>query len=355
MSRVFTADQLATLRRQYETGTVIAELAEAWEHAGLTIYRALKEAGATFRSRGDRYASEVRNAAIQARRYAGETPAVLCADYGLTPGRLEYILSLPPITETTLTRSDLDPDEEQRVVDQYLIEELTIAEIAAAWKIGRARIDAVLNRRGIPRRNRGARPKAPPPPADPAKVAREVRDAEILRRARAGQSRMQIVDEMGLTIGVVYNVLGSLGADELARLYPTPAKPRRTAAPRAKRIERVRPAAPPKAPRTASDISPKATAPTMITHRTCPRCGVSIRLTNWLDHMDFVHDVSGKRRRQQLAEDAAVNRVRLEHTPDEPARPPEPDCPICRQKCLAPLSHGRILRARAQHKRKKAA
>lgn len=59
------------------------------------------------------------------------------------------------------------------------------------------------------------------------------------------------------------------------------------------------------------------------------------------------------RKRETAFEDYLV-RYRAE-TVVEPVRPPEPDCSICRQTCLAPLSHGRILRTRAQHERKKAA
>jgi hypothetical protein len=182
----------------------------------------------------------------------------------------------------------------------------------------------------------------------------------IIRLADGTRTVSAIVAALGVSPSLVRRVATQEGLPILAASRgpaPTPkaSKPSRVAPslapprPRpAKKAERIQPAACPKAPRAASDISPHSTAPTMITTRTCHACELTMPESEWSSHRAKVHGIVSKAQTQRTALDAYLERTRQERL-DEPARPPEPDCPICKGRCLAPLPHARRLRALAQH------
>jgi hypothetical protein len=171
----------------------------------------------------------------------------------------------------------------------------------------------------------------------------------ILRLGDGTRTVSEIVAELGVSPSLVRRVVAQEGLSTLTdRLGPKPKPKAARPAPRpAKTVERPVPAASPRAPRTASDISPHSTVPTQITTRTCHACDLQIPEVAWPKHMAEVHKVVS-RNQQQLS---ALDRYIAQIVPDpEPGRSPEPPCPIChRQPCEAPLPHARRIRDQAQH------
>lgn len=173
------------------------------------------------------------------------------------------------------------------------------------------------------------------PPGSWNAEARAARDAEIIVRRRAGAYPRDIAADMGLNISTVFRAIR-----KVADLPPLPDLRNRTS-----------PAAQQRPPAQYRAKIRRAEGVVMAT-RTCHACAITIPVEEWSKHLTEVHGYNGKAGKARTALDRYIAQLQ---PAAEPTRPPEPDCPICKQKCLAPISHGRILRARAQHERKKAA
>jgi transposase-like protein len=198
---------------------------------------------------------------------------------------------------------------------------------------------------------------APPTPARRG-IQRTEKRLAIIRLADGTHTVSEIVSEVGVSASLVRRVAAQEGLPILVdRRGPAPKakapKPSKTAPslaqPRSRpaRPERIQPAASPKAPRTASDISPKSTAPTQITTRTCHACELTMPESEWAGHRAKVHKVVSKGHAQMTALDRYIAQLQPE---GEPARPIEPPCEICGQSpCPTSLICARHARARKQH------
>lgn len=166
----------------------------------------------------------------------------------------------------------------------------------------------------------------------------DARSAEILRRRRAGEHPKAIAVSLGIGETTVYRALR--GQDDLPSIHQGAAS-RATKAKPAK-APKPKPEPKTKAPKPPKVVAPR-TPPVTPTHRTCRLCNTPIRLTNWIDHQEAIH---GRAKERRTHDDAPLV---LPPRP-EPQRAPEPPCDICgAARCLTPLAHGRIARARAQH------
>lgn len=327
-----TPDQQRQISAQYLAGAAPSELARRYRCDPAEINAALTATATPRRKRGGAHgyqsraemkdAIAARNARILTLATEGRTVTEIMADVGLQRAAVCKVLRTAHGARATTTDAEIVAARRAGVTVKAIVETLHAAH---------RRVTRVLAAAGLA--------YAAPDLAS--------RTAEILRRRRAGEGPKAIAAALGLAESTVYRALR--GASDLPSLYRGAATRKKAKAPKkAKPAPRITPLDPDHRPPVLLDrpfvpTPTPATAPTMITHRTCPHCKVSIRVTNWADHQEVIH---GHAKRHQTAEDApAVFSPR-----PEPQRPPEPPCPVCRRSpCEAPTSHGRITRMRDQH------
>jgi len=278
--------------------------------------------------------------------------------------------------KATLTRSGFRPDQEAQIAEQYTAGG-TLTNLARAWHCSTERIRAALVATGTALRNRGGQ-AGHEPTYHAGRFARtpelDARDARILELARAGWSNPELANEFGLAYARICQILA--GADipiRQERAAATDAAIERAIVDRyqagesAARIARDLGIGHPRIIRTleAAGIERRGTlqapgrppaqrrpairrAEGVITAtRTCHACdGIKIPVEDWSKHLTEVHGYNGKAGKARTALDRYIANL---PPPTEPARIEAPPCPICKGRCAAPTSHGRIIRARQQH------
>jgi DNA-binding CsgD family transcriptional regulator len=339
MNSGFRPDQEAQIAEQYGQGATPSELARAWNCTLDAINRALDNTNTIRRKRGGshpgggwrpgpeiRAAIEARNAEILRLHAEGKTTTEIMAMVGLQRAAVCKVLRAVRGPRT------ITSDEEIVALRQS---GATLNAITRETGTRHERVVRVLTAGGLI--------DAPTAPRRPDLTAR---NAEILRRRRAGENPKAIAADLGLAVGTVYVVLE--GADDLPPLrkgggnaLPRKGEPPATTEPRP---------APVLLPRPPAQRRPaiRRAEGTVTATRTCHSCEIQIPVNDWADHLTKVHGYKGAAGLARTALDRYLERIRQQ--PEvEPQRQPDPPCPVCGlSPCPTPIVHARTARTWAQ-------
>jgi DNA-binding NarL/FixJ family response regulator len=368
----FRPDQEAQIAEQYTSPErpTIKDLAREWRCSEPRIRAALSATETAVRPKGGGVGSKrarrpeiqadtrARHADIARLRGEGKSTAEIATALGLSHGGVSRILKrlFGPVPRAT-----------DEAILAALAEGSTVNAIVKTLGVGADRVKRLIAEQAEQAKQATRRPPAPKPTSTPRKLRTRrpgplplertaptaprrpdltARNAEILRRRRAGENPKAIAADLGLAVGTVYVVLE--GADDLPPLrkgggnaLPRKGEPPATTEPRP---------APVLLPRPPAQRRPaiRRAEGTVTATRTCHSCEIQIPVNDWADHLTKVHGYKGAAGLARTALDRYLERIRQQ--PEvEPQRQPDPPCPVCGlSPCPTPIVHARTARTWAQ-------